>query len=66
MPLVKSTLKASIKAIYADFQGKDLTGDEAADAFADKLATAVDTYIKTVTVTTVTTAPAGTWIAVIS
>lgn len=43
MPLVKDTLKAQLEAIFA----KENTPAEA----ADQLATAIDSYIKTATIT---------------
>lgn len=45
MALVKSTLKAEIKGILSELKN-DLNQDEAIDKFAEKLATAIDAYIR--------------------
>ena len=52
MPLVKDTLKAQLEAIFA----KENTPAEA----ADQLATAIDSYIKTATITIVPGIPVAT------
>ncbi len=69
MTLVKATLKAEIKALQAELATYDgspgKTSVEAAERFADGLATAVDNFVKsatvatTVTVTSVTGVTAG-------
>lgn len=48
MALVKSTLKASILSLLTSMRDKTEISDE---EFADKLATAIDSYIKSATVT---------------
>lgn len=48
MALVKSTLKASILSLLSSMREKTEISDE---EFADKLATAIDSYIKSATVT---------------
>jgi len=48
MALVKATLKNGIKALLTDMRTKEEVSD---DLFADQLATLIDTYIKSGTVT---------------
>lgn len=48
MALVKSTLKTSILSLLTAMREKTEISD---DEFAEKLATAIDTYIKSATVT---------------
>ena len=48
MPLVKATLKSGIKALLDEMRTKEDISD---DYFADQLATLIDTYIKSATVT---------------
>lgn len=52
MPLVKATLKTSILGLLTGMRDKTEISD---DEFADKLAGAIDTYIKSATITV----PAG-------
>lgn len=52
MALVKTTLKTGIQALLADMRTKEENADE---HFADQLATLIDTYIKSGTVTVNTT-----------
>ena len=60
MPLVKATLKSAIVAAF-DERGEEMDSQAAIDRIADKLATAIDDYIKSGTVmTTVTTAGSAT------
>lgn len=48
MALNKNTLKADIKNIITEMRSRTENSD---DEFADRLATAVDTFIKTATIT---------------
>jgi hypothetical protein len=48
MALVKATLKNGIKALLTNMRTKEEISD---DEFADQLATLIDTYIKSATVT---------------
>lgn len=52
MPLIKDTLKAQLLAVFL----KENTPDEA----ADQIATAIDSYIKTATITIVPGIPVAT------
>lgn len=60
MALVKDTLKAGILAAFKAQQKKEADPDAALNDLADKLATAIDTYIKSGTVTTVVTGACAT------
>lgn len=62
MPLNKPQLEAQILQILTDFKNSSssLTGDQAAQQFASKLATAIDVFVKTGTVNTTGTAAAQT------
>lgn len=63
MALVKSTLKNGIKALLTDMRAKEEISD---DEFADQLATLIDTYIKSATVTVapgITVSTAGSAVA---
>lgn len=58
MTLIKSSLEAQLLSIFQEMENKkDENGNNSAD-FAKKLATAIDTYIKTATVS-VTVATVG-------
>jgi len=61
MALVKDTLKAAIYSAFAEARTKTDNPEEAMNTLADRIATAVDTFVKSGTVsTTVTgTCPAG-------
>ena len=48
MPLVKATLKTKIKNLLSDMKTKEEVSD---DEFAEKLSTAIDSYIKSATIT---------------
>lgn len=48
MPLLKPTLKSGIQALLTEMRTKEENADE---YFADQLATLIDTYIKSATVT---------------
>ena len=48
MPLVKTTLKGEIETLLTDMRTKEEIIDS---DFADKLATAIDKYIKSATIT---------------
>ena len=54
MALVKQTLKTEIKSILNSLKNKTDQA-QAIDEFADRLATAIDNYIKTATVNTTVT-----------
>ena len=54
MALVKQTLKTDIKSILNSLKTKTDQA-QAIDEFADRLATAIDNYIKTATVNTTVT-----------
>ena len=57
MPLVKQTLKSGILELLSNFKAQEtITGEQAEELFADRLATIIDAYIKTATVTTTGTA----------
>ena len=57
MPLVKETLKTGIKGLLTDMRTKEEISDE---YFADQLATLIDAYIKSATVTTTVTGTCAT------
>ena len=59
MALVKETLKTAIFAAFKAQQSKTENPDAALNDIADKLATAIDTYIKSGTVTGTCDTPAG-------
>lgn len=65
MALVKSSLKASIKQVFNEVKAYDGSNgksqDDAIEALTDKLATAIDAYIKSATITStpVLVAPPG-------
>lgn len=48
MPLLKPTLKSGIQALLTEMRTKEENADE---YFSDQLATLIDTYIKSATVT---------------
>jgi len=48
MALNKNTLKQDIKVIITEMRSRTENSD---DEFADRLATAIDTYVKTATIT---------------
>ena len=52
MPLVKATLENAIKALLTEEKAKMGDGSDSIDNLANKLATAIDTYIKSGTVMT--------------
>ena len=54
MPLVKQTLKTGILALLQEFKRlpDTATGAQAEELFADRLATLIDAYIRSGTVTT--------------
>ena len=52
MPLVKATLENAIKALLEEEKAKEDDGSSSIDNIASKLATAIDTYIKSGTVMT--------------
>ena len=56
MPLNKPALKASVKQLLQDMMNRE---NASFDEFADRLSTAIDTYVKTGTVTV----PAGVAVA---
>ena len=57
MALVKQTLKTGILTMLKEFRERDdITGEQAEELVADRLATLIDTYINTATVTTAGTA----------
>ncbi|MFT5890157.1 MAG: hypothetical protein ACI9Y7_000246 [Dokdonia sp.] len=61
MPLVKATLENAIKALLEEEKAKEDDGGSSINNIANKLATAIDTYIKSGTVmTTVVTAGSAT------
>jgi hypothetical protein len=47
MPLNKSTLAAAIKKVFKDVKDADADEEQSLDMFCNKLADAVDTYVKT-------------------
>jgi len=51
MPLVKTNLKNDIKAAFDDEANKEVDPAEARERIAEKIADAVDSYIKAGTVT---------------
>jgi hypothetical protein len=51
MPLDKTTFKADVKQLLTDLSTNEGDQDAAFDEFADGLANAIDTYIKTATIT---------------
>lgn len=51
MPLDKTTFKADVKQLLTDLSTNEGDQDTAFDQFADGLANAIDTYIKTATIT---------------
>jgi len=51
MPLDKPSLKAEIKQLLVDLSTNEGDQTEAFDTFADGLSNAIDTYIKTATIT---------------
>ena len=57
MPLVKATLKSGIQALLTEMRTKEENADE---YFADQMATLIDTYIKSATVTVVAGIPVTT------
>lgn len=57
MPLLKSTLKSGIKDLMTEMRTKEENEDE---YFADQLATLIDTYIKSATVTVAPGIPVAT------
>ncbi len=57
MPLVKETLKTGIKSLLTNMRTKEEISD---DYFADQLATLIDTYIKSATVTVMAGIPVAT------
>lgn len=61
MALVKETLKNAIKTAFLDQLSKNDNTNEAINDLADKLATAIDNYIKSATITNihVLTSPSG-------
>lgn len=52
MPLVKATLENAIKALLTEEKAKTGDGSDSIDTIANKLATAIDAYIKSGTVMT--------------
>ncbi len=56
MPLNKATLKNQIKNLCAEMRTKTEVSD---DVYADKLATIIDAYIKTATITVMGVITAG-------
>lgn len=59
MALVKQTLKTEIKSILNSLK-TETDQAQAIDEFADRLATAIDNYIKTATVNTTVTGSSAT------
>lgn len=61
MALVKDTLKAAIYAAFAEARTKTDDPEAAMNRLADQIATAIDTFVKSGTVSTVVTGtcPAG-------
>ena len=59
MALVKQTLKTEIKSILNSLK-TETDQKQAIDEFADRLATAIDNYIKTATVNTTVTGSSAT------
>jgi len=59
MPLVKATLEAQILNILNDLSTRTDNPAQARQDFASQLATAVDAYIKTATITVATTGTAA-------
>jgi hypothetical protein len=57
MPLNKPVLKQGIQALLAEMRTKE---DNADEYFADQLATLIDTYVKTATVTVLPGIPVAT------
>jgi|GEM_PF-1708157 hypothetical protein len=57
MALVKATLKSGIQALLTEMRTKEEISD---DYFADQLATLIDTYIKSATVTVIAGIPVAT------
>jgi hypothetical protein len=51
MPLVKETLKAALVQAFSDQMNKKENPEQAIDDLVSKLATAIDNYIKSATVT---------------
>ena len=56
MALVQATLKAEIKQLMTDMRTRENVSD---DDFADKLASAFDSYIKSATITVIGVVTAG-------
>ena len=48
MPLIKANLKTGIKNLLSEMRAKEDVSD---DEFAEKLSTAIDSYIKSATIT---------------
>lgn len=57
MPLVKATLKSGIKSLLDEMRTKEDISD---DYFADQLATLIDTYVKSATITVASGIPVST------